>query len=484
MRYSVLLNSCAWLCAGAAIVLAQEPDRLIDAVNGLPVEYRADVLFRLIDTGRMAGKRQVLEDLFAASSAAEYATALQDAGGRTDTRSWAIASGLRLQLDSLSIRCRVAQKMLDTDPDRARELFLTIMLPPAEPPRCEDALLPDTHIFFETAGFIADRSFPPSAGGQGDAIQFLEPVLRALSSPLEATAAAGTVRLALVRPTSSLEQRQKLLGIFTARLAEMAGGDRAFTYAVNKLGLEEELIRLGEECAAQRIGFDSTLAAYRTFLINHLQGERCGDSPAPAAILKRFNERLRLGGYLAQNDLEPLKPANLQPASVDGKLKLDGYWQSPAAKRLLSAIKHLRFGNGSAPLATQQKATPQWQAEFRRFLSDLEDWTGPDEPSPGDYFHERAILYASALEVLPPGETRLAVLRDYAGFLTQSGVEARSPIQFLPHLRELFDLVRQGEDSSTLLAVLVGSDDPVISLYAALEGQAPSNRRTNNNWPR
>ena len=185
---------------------------------------------------------------------------------------------------------------------------------------------------------------------------------------------------------ASPEQRQKLLGIFAARLADINAGNRAFTYAAKELGLEDELIHLGEECMRQQIGFDTVLAAYRTFLVNQLGAERCADSPDPAPMVKRFNERLRLAGYLARSDLDPIPAAALRPASTDGKLKLEAYWRTPQSKRLLSAIKHLRFGAGATPLGPAQKATPEWQAEFRGFLNDLEDWTASDEASPHRLF--------------------------------------------------------------------------------------------------
>ncbi len=447
------------------LALGQAPPRLNDAVTGLPVEYRADLILRAFNTGQFTDKRLVLEELFAAAVEAQYPTALLDAGEHSDTRSWAIATGMRFQLDGLSIRCRVVREMLGLDPDRARELFLSIVLPPAETARCEDALLPDTRIFFETAQAVADRSFPPAGRERGDAIQFLEPVLRAVASPLQVSAAARLVRIAQASP----EQRQKLLGIFAARLADIHSGYRSFAYAAKELGLEDELIRLGEECQNQHIGFDMVLAAYRTFLVNHLGTERCGDSANPAPMVKRFNERLRLAGYLARADLDLIPGVALRPTSTDGRLKLEAYWRTAQSKRLLSAIKHLRFGGGAMPLSPVQKATPEWQAEFRRFLNDLEDWTAGDESSPLDYFHERAILYASVLELLPPGDARANAARSYVSFLSGSGVESESPIQFLPHVRALISFLLQAEDRENLLAALAETKDPVISIYLSQE---------------
>ena len=445
----------------APLQRAPEIQALADRAGALPVEFRADVLLRLIAAGKIADskwQREILEDLFTAAAQAHYPLAMFDVGTQTDTRSWALASGFKLGLDTLSIRCRVVSTMLAVDPRRARELFVQTAPAQIADPKCEDELAPNVSLWFETLRDVADRSFPGAERGQGFAIQFFEPYLRAMESSLQLPSAARAIRTL----KASGEQRQKLVNVFAAKMADLADGDRAFTFAIRRLDLPGEIVQLGEESRKQGVSVDNLLAAYRSFLVTHVSAGRCADSALKEDAVRKFNERLRWAGYLASADLDAIPDAEGRPSKAGGKANMVPYWQSAPAKRLLSAIKHLRFGDGSRALSDEQKRTVEWQNEVRQFLADLANWSPQDEPSAADYFHERAILYTGLMDLIPDGPLRDSVVQSCVAFMSQNPIEMESPIQFLPHLNAIFQMANRPE------ATLFNSKDPVISLYLAV----------------
>ncbi|MGI8745479.1 MAG: hypothetical protein ACR2NN_23485 [Bryobacteraceae bacterium] len=449
-------------------------ENLVDGARAVPVEFRADVLFRLIDAGKITApkaQREILEGLFAAASQAQYPMALLYAGTHTDTRSWAVASGLGLGLDTLSIRSRAVKKMLTLDPARARELFLEIALAMPADPSCEEDLVPNGSALYDTAREVMDRSFTVEERNRGDAVQFFEPYLRSIPASTTLPAAAKTIRMM----KASAEQRQKLVNIFASRLNDIADGDRAFSLTMGRLALGDQIIQLSVGSRKQGVPADTLLAAYRTFLVKHLTGERCSDAGAKAAneAVTQFNERLRLAGYLASVDLNAITNGESKPLKVDGKAKVVEYWRTPQARRLLLAIKHLRFGDSSQPLTVEQKLSVEWQNELRQFLSDLAAWNPRDEASPAEYFHEGAILYAGLIDLMPNGPLRDSVVQGSIAFLSQNPMETDSPAQFLPHLNALLQQARTLASGAAILDAMRNAKDPVISLYGNLERVAP-----------
>jgi hypothetical protein len=478
---NVLCGPAAWSQTDASHQQIPEIEVLADRARALPVEFRADVLFRLVDAGNIhdrKSERAILEDLFSAASQAQYPIAMFDVGTSTDTRSWALASGFQLGLDTLSIRCRVVRKMLALDPQRARELFVLIGAPVTPDPACVDSLVSNVEIWFDTLREVVDRSFSDSEREQDLAIQFFEPYIRSLPSSLQLPAAARAVRTA----RATLAQRQKLVNLLAATIGELKDGDRGFTFAIRRLDFAGELVKLGQEIREQGGSADNLIGAYRSFLVTHITGERCADSvpslPAQREEAVRvFNERLRWAGYLASADLKAISEEESRSAKIGIRAKIVPYWQSAQSKRLLSVIRHLRFGETSRALSEEQKHSVGWQNEVRQFLADLANWNPEDELSAADYFNERAILYRSLIDLIPEGALRDGVVQSCMSFLSQNPIKMDSPIQFLTHLNAIFQLTDASHgNSDAMMQALLNSKDAIISLYANVERVAPVTR--------
>jgi len=237
-------------------------------------------------------------------------------------------------------------------------------------------------------------------------------------------------------------------------LADLSDSPRAAGFALTGMQLPAAIAKLAEGTSA-----DGLLAAYRKFLVRYSSGERCADTKIQP-VIDSFNDRLRWGGYLAANDLPKISENEAKPASVSGRPHVNQYWRSEPAKRLLSAVRHLRFGDGSTPLTGDQKASDDWQTEAKALLTNLENWKADD------VFHERAILYSSFLELLPAGSLHEAAAQSALGFLADSSVKSSSPLEWLLELNGLMNL-KQPEIAKAMLA----SKDPIILLYGTVTYQ-------------
>lgn len=409
------------------------------------------MLFRLISTGRVKDpdlRRELVEDVYALGAQARNPVALADVLSWTDTSSWSVSRAAALELDTLSIRCRAVKAMLTQDPQRARQMFLDISMPALESPKCETALVQDPSIYYDTARELADRGLID-----------LGATTRSITSATELAAAARALRV--MRGTG--EERRLLLEIYAGRLAEISDSDRAASLALASLRLPQELVKLAETYHSQGIGVDGLLAAYRKFLARQAAGPRCADSKIQAAA-GVFNDRLRWGGYLATQDLPRLSEADLKPASMDRRAAADQYWRTDQSKHLLSAIRHLRFGDGASPLAASQMASGDWQAQAKTLLNGLEAWQADLEPTPADSFHERATLYSSLLDLMPNSPLRETVARSAISFLADSTMKTESPAEWLLELQNLLGL----KDRDAIQKVARASKDPAIRLYASV----------------
>lgn len=454
MRISASLKTVSVFVAVTALCFAQsDVQTLADQARALAPEYAADLLFRLFDNGRFSDpeqRRELLDEIYTLAGKVQNPVVLEDIPGWTDTRSWSTARALGLQLDTLLLRCRVVRAMVTEDPQRARQRFLDIPVPAITDPGCDDVLAPDVSSYYETARLLADRGLVP-----------LEAPIRSLSSALQLPGAAR----ALGTWSAAAEDRLALLDLYAARVAELSSSDRATGFAFRKLQLNQELVKLAEECRQESLSVDRLLAAYRKFLASEASGPRCADSTLQPAI-DAFNDRLRWGGYLASQDLPRLTDEEVKPSSVNGRMRPEQYWRTDQSKRLLSAVRHLRFGDGMKPLADDQKTTDDWQAEAKQVVTMLDKWKAEDEASPLDAFHERATLYTSILQLAPPGVVRDLAAQSWLAFLADSPIKSTTPIEWLLELDTVMNL-KEPEIQKAMLA----SKDPVISLYATVTYQ-------------
>ncbi len=131
-----------------------DPEVLLNLSEGLAVEYRADVFFRLSEAGkgpRQSERARILEALFMAAGQARQPLPLVGVVNLPYGRDGYVFAASRLRLDALSLKCRVVRELRKADPAKARELLRQCyrdIKPPAA--GCETSLVFDPSLLEST----------------------------------------------------------------------------------------------------------------------------------------------------------------------------------------------------------------------------------------------------------------------------------------------------------------------------------------------
>jgi hypothetical protein len=224
----------------------------------------------------------------------------------------------------------------------------------------------------------------------------------------------------------------------------------------------ETILRVAElEVADRALGID--VAPLSNGLRRHLIDQsrtQCGDAGAAPALVDAFNAlRLRTGNDPA---VSILSAADVRPARVLGRARIDALWQTPDARRLHDESLDLR-GTGSQPIPLRLRLAREWLTRAELHLVHLDQWSGLGEPAAGDYFFEKGILYIGLIDLVPRGALRTHVLRSFAEFLRHAEGQERRQLWFAVATR-LIELTHS-EDAAQVLPILERSGDPVLSLY-------------------
>ena len=430
---------------------------LVDAAPVAPPELAADILIRIVESGRVtdpAWKLELLDQAFHMAGAAKYPVALSAAVARalnTDSDPGVRSGALHAKLDALSLRCRAVSGTLALDRKKAVALFREIPILQFPAHTCADSMreLPD--IVFETLGQVFAQAFTPQERAKGKHVDFAEEYLGGLTSPTQLEPA---IRMIAAQKLTS-DELARLTGVLVASIQQLNSDDRTFT-AVTNPGLIDEVLTFADRCRQSGYSPQSLVASFRAYLVRHFQSARCAESPkaySGGRLAETFNQMLvPLAG---EGAVAPITPDEMKPVSVGEAAKVYEFWSKPAARKVMADYKLLRFGTdeqqalnsakGTRPdhmaqfLTVEQRSTPEWQAAAQEFLSRLEEWKQDNDEPAESYFHEVCFMYAGLLDIAPSGSLREHVLHSYIDFLKNSEVERGSPPEWYLEVSRLMN---------------------------------------------
>jgi hypothetical protein len=429
----------------------------VDAAPVAPPELAADILIRIVESGRVtdpAWKLELLDQAFHMAGAAKYPVALSAAVARalnTDSDPGVRSGALHAKLDALSLRCRAVSGTLALDRKKAVALFREIPILQFPAHTCADSMreLPD--IVFETLGQVFAQAFTPQERAKGKHVDFAEEYLGGLTSPTQLEPA---IRMIAAQKLTS-DELARLTGVLVASIQQLNSDDRTFT-AVTNPGLIDEVLTFADRCRQSGYSPQSLVASFRAYLVRHFQAARCAESPkaySGGRLAETFNQMLvPLAG---EGAVAPITPDEMKPVSVGEAAKVYEFWSKPAARKVMADYKLLRFGTdeqqalnsakGTRPdhmaqfLTVEQRSTPEWQAAAQEFLSRLEEWKQDNDEPAESYFHEVCFMYAGLLDIAPSGSLREHVLHSYIDFLKNSEVERGSPPEWYLEVSRLMN---------------------------------------------
>ena len=422
---------------GAEPAKLPEPFRSIsDLAAAAPPEFAADALLRIVESGKLASqnsRRELVEQAFQLAAAAKFSVRMEGLPGTTtDTASGSLNQAYGLKLDVLTLQSRAVRDMLPIDPSHARDLFGQMVKPTLAPLTCDDALVYEPAEFYQALSAVVNGGFAPKEKAKEEHVNLLLESLGQVTSPSQLAPLAGAIETASVTPG----QRQILWVRFNGLLENMQPDDRSFP---------------------------ASLPALSVLTTPGVQGPF---------------EKYRQKGHGCETDAAPSSP-DQQRAKKTATPKLDRYWQSTTAQQLLQAGMKLRASSSIQQSSEADRSGPEWQQQLADDLNLIAGWTQDQAESDVVFYHEKCIVYAALLDLVPPGPQSDKILADYVDFISSSNLYRQSPAEWFVEPHTVLDRSQTIPAlHSRVLEAFQGSGNPVLALEVVLEktfsGNLPS----------
>jgi hypothetical protein len=129
------------------------------------------------------------------------------------------------------------------------------------------------------------------------------------------------------------------------------------------------------------------------------------------------------------------------------------------------------MGPDNHSLNEAERATPEWQQQLADYLGQLAGWTSSQEKSEADYYHQKCIVYEALMELVPAGAQRDKLFSEYVSFISNSGLEQQSPVEWFMHAHSMLERLRRMNAGEVVKALEAyqNSGNAVLALEVMLE---------------
>ena len=437
MRLLGLVLLTAAFASAETPKLAEPFQSLVDLSHAAPPEFGADALLRLVESGKIDdrdARRDLIQQAFSLAAAAKFPLRKRHLPGTTlDSRAGSLSQAYGMKLDALSLQSRAVSDMVRVDPAEARKLIQEIPPPVFEPLSCDDALFYDVSDFYQALSAVVNSAFNRQERAKEEHVNFLLGYIGQVASPAQLVPLAQTIQSAAV----TAEQREVLWARFNALVPNLQADDRSFSALL----------------VEPQPGMD--------FIVNAIRQKSSGcktDTPAASTRRPGATPVTADGGVP-------------QPNQHDTTPKVEAYWQSAEAQRMMADGKKLRYGDGGRILTDAERSTPEWQQKLTDYLSALAAWDPDQEKSEADYYNEKCTVYIALVELIPPGPQRDKMLENFMDFIDASPLQQESPVEWYNQAGFMLERVRGTRDGEPrkVLEAFERSGNPVLALESALD---------------
>jgi hypothetical protein len=448
-----------------------ELESIVDLATGVPPEFGADSLLRLVESGKIADpalKLSLVEKAFYLSESAQQPVKLAVVpGALVDTRSGYLSHAFLLNLDKLSLQSRAVVDVLPLDRAEGEKLFEQIRFPTLKPLGCDEPLIYDPSSYYHALASVLESGLTRE-NSERRIMALLQPAVTQISSHTQVSPVAKT----LMSLNLTSEQLVDMTTFFAASLDKLQGDGRSFAVVATKYSVFGALAQLVSKLDGAGLPSANLVQVLRQYVVRNLQNTRCVDigqaekTPLPRAAMD-FNELF--GAALVSASLHPIRSNDLQNYTLGPAPQFHPFWRSSPAKELLAGIKKLRFGTGETPVPMSERKTNSWNTQLGDFLAELESWKPTNREDAEDFFHEKCVLYVGLVDLIPPGSDQLNVIRSYVTFLELNSIEGTNRIEWYWHVENLLEQLPADRDNKTrtqLLEVFRNSRDLTLNLYA------------------
>jgi hypothetical protein len=405
------------LAADSEVDIQRQRQRILGLASAAAPEIQAAALLKLAESDRRLPAKQradLAEQSFVlATQAREQYPRVRAYGAPPDTSDSYRAAASGLKLDRLSLQTRAAKL--------SPSLFERMEPPKLGKLGCESGTVPNLDDYYST------NPVDPLV------------LIGAAESPLELAAVARLVRA------------QEHAEALAARLASSAPDSRAFAASW-------ESFRQSLSAITAQFPSPTLAEGIRKYILTHFNGPRCLDAghvfQSGRAAMDWFNAAEIRGSVPALEESAFVSP------KVEGRAKVENYWESEANQGLMDGIRELRFSAKGVPYNEAERESPEWKQSLNQFVSKLR------AARPG--FHPTAALLQALIEFTPRGPERDRLINWFLEVLRTSDAQRELPAEWLWRADSLHRMLEQSADPD-LEKVQAGFRNggvPALVLYA------------------
>jgi hypothetical protein len=475
---------------------------LVRTSAGLPVEFHADIVFRLQDQLRAENPKEWIQTLTNLVGLAD--TARMEAGFKAAR--WArpegwesiLEYGSSARLDRASIKLRAIELLARVQPSEAMQLLSEMGPPKLAQAACGSTLVQPGDPYFDSLGRLGTTLLQPSASPETRRafLRVVEDSFQRLNSPTEL---APALRLLAELPLPAEEWRRGVLFV-AGRMASLRGSDRDFAYSFSSTPLA---VQAGKvlELAAAREAVDLRpllLNALVRYVTAHWAGPACEPFALPASLPAAARAREPRSPVEQVNDLiarhsggavEAIDASRLPARQMAGRYDSTQHPPVSAFPALLVEVSPFR------PNAMDQKS-PEWRRKVEECLKAIQNMKARDQPCPRCFLSYRAGYLATLLECVKSTDLYEAVAAELVHAYEDPSGQQDSPAAWAYSFEQNLNAVRAVAPESqpaldefikkgaqmqagphaqgaVLLQLMRASNDRVVSLYAQVESAFP-----------
>ena len=447
----------------------------LDRLAGIPVEYKADILFNILSqwpaSVTLKQKRQLLEDLFTQAPQAVYAAPLIDVTGNDDSVTHQEELNLGwMPFDALDIQARSVSLMRPLSRRTSWSMLQRISLQPRRY-SCSDASTAQYEPYYNVlASTVSAYNNGPLPNGESQA-SFLIETADAVAAPAQLEGFLQAIAtLNLTAPDYTL-----LVSHVTAALSRINPSDRDMSGAESHdLKLTHALSGIIEK--SKQLGLDPNplLLGYRAFLIKGLHQTACSDHTLDrAAEAAGFNalDPARIGPNTSP--VKPLTAETLHPEAVKGSAAVELIGGAPDVQTETHRLFLVFNANQAVSSTSPEDAYLQPNAnDVSKVLRHAVDDTSLSNASPLCVFETRQSTLELLVDLLPPGPSLRDATNADVSYLSFNSIETVNPEAWLRGMRKLIMISRPVDPQHPETAHEQGSENKTQILRPSLEAAA------------
>lgn len=448
-------------------LIPQNIINLLNQARSLPPEFYTDVLIRVAESKKINDTDTNIDLL---KEAFEQAAQVQLKKKKTifksiniDTRIGYLDTAYNLNLDMLSLKCRIINNLVELDKNSAKEYFFGISLASyvKETLSCKDIAIYNITVYYETARKIAERCFTNKEIEEGVRTRFIEEHITSMVSATQLNQVANLITTF----NWSSPDLDILLAAYINKVAHLDIDYRSFIASESLYKTTESIHNLASYCEKRQLSSKYLTQAYREYIIKNLSQKVCPGSSEKEKLIPQLI--LRANGRLFRENPIVLKELKLEE---DFLAEDPPFFSSTKSKSILDGLRRLNADIQKKASGDSSYKETDLEENYSKFYANFRNWKASDEPTEEDYLNQKATTYKELIEIAQTEKQRDELLLEYILFLRDFKLENISRPEWFIHLNFVLKMIKSSNQETDMKVVklLRNSRIGVAELYTTI----------------